>query len=186
MIDLSSLSYLLTLLLPVPMTVLAGALRQDKFNPIVNEAIAWFVVFSVSLLSIVLGIGGHLTGDIHLDFMTIVAYSGALMHTAPFKPLQVYLQSNFLSLGVSTAQKIEQTTIADVKASVDHLLHFLTSGSVAEQQAATQQVQQLPFPPANPAFGVMPVSPSQFQQAPQSSYPLASIGREQMPQPPKG
>lgn len=183
MVDLSSLSYLITLLLPVPMTVLAGALRQDKLNPIINEGIAWCVVFLVSFLSVIFGIGGHLTGDIHLDFMTIVAYSGALIHTAPFKPLQVYLQSNFLSLGVSTAQKVEQVTIADVKVSVDHLMHFLTSGSVTQPQAD----QQLPFP-ASPSFGVMPVSPLQFAANPQSSFPLAAIGRDltQTPQPPKG
>lgn len=180
MIDLSSLSYPLTLLLPVPMTVLAGALRQDKFNPIFNEAIAWFVVFLISLLSVVFGIGGHLTGDIHLDFMTIVAYSGTLMHTSPFKPLQVYLQSNFLSLGVSAAQKVEQATIADVKASVDHLMHFLTSGSVAQQQA--QAVQQLPFPA--PQSVSVPTVP---QFAPLArNFTNLEVPTVQPPQPPRG
>lgn len=102
-----------------------------------------------------------------------------------------HLSTAYKSLMASPAlpQAINDT-VGEIKQEVvghtsllNTLVGFLTSPPQANQQ--------LPFPasPANANFGVMPVSPSQFQQAPTNSYPLAALGRnpsEAMPQPPKG
>lgn len=80
-------------------------------------------------------------------------------------------------------------TVGEIKSEVQgHTALLNTLVGFLTNAPASQQAQQLPFPASNPAFGTMPVSPSQFAANPQFSQPLAAIGREQpqMPQPPRG
>ena len=228
--DTTQIQTAVALLLPVPIALIAGILRQDKFPDIANEIISQAIIFLVALGSFFFGVGGHFTGNAQVDFLALVAYCGWLSNTAPFKPLHSYLQGNLLSLGNAKVSQVETVALSDVMKAVTDLQAWLQASGVAVVQPPVQQqvprppmpsqgvprpplsslrteltptgpMPLLPFSPsslprepqqaaeqtqvqANPDFGVMPVNQAQFVSSPQSSYPLAALGRT--PQPPKG
>lgn len=167
------------LLLPVPIAILAGILRQDKFPPIANEIISQAIVFLIALISFLFGVGGHLTGNPQVDFLALVAYCGWLSNTAPFKPLHVYLQTNLLSLGLGKAAEVEQIGLKDLKAGIDKLNAFFEGAAQNPQPvAATQGFVQI-SPVATTAATIPQVSFQGIPYQPSSTYP-------EMPVPPKG
>lgn len=180
-LNAQTLQVTIMLLLPVPIALIAGVLRQDRFNPFINEIISQGIIFLVALASFLFGVGGHLTGNPQVDFLALVAYCGWLSNQAPFKPLHTYLQTNLLSLGLSKASQVEQIGLADLKAGLDRLNAFFEGAAQNPQPAP---VQQLPFPSQGTA--VLPPTQAEFQASPQSSFPLAALGRDLTPQPPKG
>ena len=188
-LNAQTLQVTIMMLLPVPIALIAGILRQDRFNPLINEIISQAIVFLVALLSFLLGVGGHLTGNPQVDFLALVAYCGWLSNQAPFKPLHLYLQTNLLSLGLSKAAQVEQTGLADIKAAVDRLNAFFEGASqnpppavapqvaLAHTQTVIDPAEQLPFP----------TNPMTFEASTATNtYPLAAIQVSQMPQPPRG
>ena len=161
------------LCLPVPIAVIAGILRQDKFPLLANEIISQVIVFAVALISFLFGVGGHLTGNPQVDFLALVAYCGWLSNQAPFKPLHGYLQTNLLSLGASKVAQLEQVGLADIKAGLDRLNAFFEGAAQNPQPVAATQAPQLTFPQAQAAKPI--------PNAPSGTFPWPS-----MPTPPKG
>lgn len=140
-IDLSQLNTYLVVLMPVIVSFLAGAIRQDKLPQLINEAISVVVALVLAALQALLG--GKLGGSPFADFGIVAAYTISLLHSAPFQALQKQVQTNVLSTGKPAPQPVapQPQIVFDAQKVAEHLISYLSTPAIA-----AQIVQQLPMP----------------------------------------
>lgn len=134
-----SLPMLLTLFLPGVVTFLADLLRQYGFAKVVNEAITRGLVLAARLTMALFN--RHLGSNLELDFLTVVAYTAALVQSPALQPLQGYLQSNTLAF-VKAAAQLQPASQPTTPANVVALPYRLSRGGApSPAQAAAFQAR---------------------------------------------